>query len=88
MSHLVEIQKTLCTCRLLVVGISNISTKHRARNFHCIHRARSARSSCKVTAVTEGHSGNSEMLQAATSRSVDVFEKLEQVGEGTYGQVR
>ncbi|ACO68406.1 predicted protein [Micromonas commoda] len=27
------------------------------------------------------------MLQAATSRSVDVFEKLEQVGEGTYGQV-
>jgi len=28
------------------------------------------------------------MLRAETSRSVDVFEKLEQVGEGTYGQVR
>lgn len=27
------------------------------------------------------------MLRAETSRSVDVFEKLEQVGEGTYGQV-
>ena len=88
MSHLVEIQKTLCTCRLLGGG-----------HFQHFHQTSGAKfplyPSCEVgkiqlqfSAVTEGHSGNSEMLQAATSRSIDVFEKLEQVGEGTYGQVR
>jgi len=27
-------------------------------------------------------------MQAGSARSVDNFEKLEQIGEGTYGQVR
>ena len=33
--------------------------------------------------VGEGHE-----MQVASARSVDHFEKLEQIGEGTYGQVR